>query len=102
MEDRKYDFYDVKQFLKDQYDYEWKNFNIYDFDKIRKVRLSDIKGEYHFLSIYIPVYKQGIKDNVIVEVTNDMFKVITQTNPRNERSQLWQEVLNAKDHSPKY
>ena len=102
MEERKYDFYDVKEFLKEQYGLEWKGFNIYDFDKIRKVRLSDIKGEYHFLSIYIPTQKNGHKEYVVVEVTNKMFKIITQNNPCNDKSKQWQELLADKEHAPKY
>ena len=102
MEERKYDFYDVKQFLKEQYDIDWKGFNIYDIDKIRKVKLSDIKGEHNYLRVGIPVLKNNHKDSVVVEVTNYLFNVISSNNPRNDKSQIWQAVINDKEHSPKY
>lgn len=102
MEERKYDFYDVKHFLKDEYGLDWKNFKMHDFYNTRKVRLSDIKGEYHFLNIYIPVMKDGREENVILKVTNKMFMVLTQDDVCHDKSQTWQDLLNSKEHSPKY
>ena len=101
MEERKYDFYDVKQFLKDQYNIDWKGFRIFDMDKIRKVRLSDVKGENSYLRIIVPVNDNGIEDMVFVEVTNNTFRVVND-NIHDNKSKLWEELVNSKEHAPKY
>ena len=101
MEQRKYDFYDVKQFLKDQYNIEWKGFRIFDIDKIRKVRLSDIKGENNYLRIVVPVNENEAEDMIFVEVTNNSFRVVS-NNINNNKSKLWKELINSKEHTPKY
>jgi hypothetical protein len=101
MEQRKYDFYDVKQFLKDQYNIDWKGFRIFDIDKIRKVRLSDIKGENNYLRIVVPVNENEAEDMIFVEVTNNSFRVVS-NNINNNKSKLWKELINSKEHTPKY
>ena len=101
MEQRKYDFYDVKQFLKDQYNIDWKGFRIFDIDKIRKVRLSDIKGENNYLRIVVPVNENEAEDMIFVEVTNNSFRVVS-NNINNNKSKLWKEFINSKEHTPKY
>ena len=101
MEQRKYDFYDVKQFLKDQYNIDWKGFRIFDIDKIRKVRLSDIKGENNYLRIVVLVNENEAEDMIFVEVTNNSFRVVS-NNINNNKSKLWKELINSKEHTPKY
>ena len=101
MEQRKYDFYDVKQFLKDQYNIDWKGFRIFDIDKIRKVRLSDIKGEKNYLRIVVLVNENEAEDMIFVEVTNNSFRVVS-NNINNNKSKLWKEFINSKEHTPKY
>ena len=97
----KYDFIDVKHFLKEHYGLDWRSFKINDVNnhKIRKVRNSDIKGDFNLLGVFAIVYENNIEKIVHLQVADMLFIVSTEENPHQEKTKEWLELMANKENT---
>lgn len=98
MNKAKYNFEDVKLFLKQHYGLDW-NGEIYDTNNRvkRQAEETDIKGDYNLFSAFVPVLKGNVKLNVIIEVADIYFGVISEDEQLGPKTELWLKCLASKE-----
>ena len=100
MTNAKYNFEDVKHFLKEQYNLDW-NGIIYDTNNhiTRAVNEKDIKGDYNLFSEFVSVIKNNKEIKVVIQAADIYFNVISEENSHNPKTELWLEYLSKKENT---
>ena len=95
------EYINTPELLKQQYDLDWRSFKINDVNnhKIRKVRSSDIKGDFNLLGVFAIVYENNVEKIIHLQVADILFVVSTEENPHQEKTKEWQELLASKENA---
>ena len=77
MTKRNYKLKDVYEYLKEYYNLEWKQFQIYDNDKERGIRINDFDGNWCTnLSVVAVVYKGSTRILIWLNVSNQDLRIL--------------------------
>ena len=100
MSKAKYDFQDVKNFLKEHYGLIW-NGQIHDLNNhiTREANEEDIKGDYNIFSGFATITHNNEKIKVVIQVADVYFTVISEKNPHDEKTKEWLELLASKENT---